>query len=385
MTSTISEAVVAALRGVLPGKAALHEPVFSGNESRYVQECIRSTFVSSVGPFVDRFEAMLAEFTGARRAVAVVNGTAALHACLHLAGVGREDEVIIPSLTFVATANAVAYCGAVPHFADSAEATLGMCPEKLAAHLAAVARVLPDGRAVNKATGRRIAACVPMHAFGHPADLDPLAEVCARYGIVLVEDAAESLGSYYRGRHTGRVGRMAALSFNGNKIVTTGGGGAILTDDAELGALAKHVTTTAKQPHAWAFVHDRVGFNYRMPNLNAALGCAQLESLPAFLERKRALAERYAKAFAGVPGVRFVAEPAHGRSNYWLCAILLDRDRAGELETVLRDANAAGFMARPVWTPMHRLPMFKDCPRMDLAVAEDIAARLVNIPSGPGL
>lgn len=383
MTSTTSEAVLGALRQVLPGKAALHEPVFAGNEWAYVKECLDTTMVSSVGKFVDRFEAMLAEYTGAKRAVAVVNGTAALHVCLRLSGVERDDEVIIPALTFVATANAVAYCGAVPHLAEHARSTLGICPKALSEHLASTAERRPGAPPRNRITGRRIAACVPMHTFGHPVEMDELAEVCADWGIPLVEDAAESLGSFYKGRHTGNIGRLSALSFNGNKVITTGGGGAILTNDEKLGALAKHITTTAKLPHAWAFHHDMVGYNYRMPNLNAALGCAQLEALPGFLERKRALAGRYAKAFAGKSGVRFFAEPPKARSNYWLNTLVLDRP--DDLQDVLEAANREGFMARPAWTLMHKLPMYRDCPRAVLSVAEELESSLLNIPSGPAL
>lgn len=385
MTSTISDAVVRALRKVVPGKAVLHEPVFAGNEWAYVKECLDSTFVSSVGKFVDRFEAMLAEYTGAKRAVAVVNGTAALHICLELARVGKDDEVLIPALTFVATANAVVYCGATPHLVEHSPSTLGMCPRALADHLAYVAESISGGPPRNKRTGRRIAACVPMHTFGHPAELDELAEVCARWGIPLIEDAAESLGSYYKGRHTGNVGLLSALSFNGNKIITTGGGGAILTNDERLGTLAKHITTTAKMPHPWAFNHDRVGYNYRMPNINAALGCAQVESLPGFLDRKRALAGRYAEAFANVPGVRFFMEPAHGRSNYWLNVLLLENRDGATLESVLEAANREGIMTRPAWTLMHRLPMYQNCPRAAIPEAEALSASIVNIPSGANL
>jgi perosamine synthetase len=384
MTGTISESILSALGRVLKEKTILHEPEFAGNEWAYLKECLDTTFVSSVGKFVDRFEAMLAEYTGVKRAVAVVNGTAALHVSLELAGVEPGDEVIIPALTFVATANAVAYCGAIPHLADVSYDTLGIDPVRLGEYLDAIAVPGPKG-AVNKATGRRLAACVPMHAFGHPVDMDALAEVCARHGIPIVEDAAESLGSFHKGRHTGNVGLLSVLSFNGNKILTTGGGGAILTNDEALGSLAKHITTTAKVPHPWAFVHDRVGYNYRLPNLNAALGCAQLERLPDFLARKRALAERYAAAFEGVPGVRFFREPAHGRSNYWLNVILLDRDMAGQRDKVLESTNAAGFMTRPVWTPIHKLSMYAQSPRMDLFVSEDLEGRIINIPSSAKL
>lgn len=381
------EAVVAALRASLPDAQAsysLHEPRFAGNEWAYVKECLDSGWVSSVGAFVDRFENDLAAYTGAERAVAVVNGTAALHLCLQLVGVQPGDEVLVPTLTFVATANAVAYCAAVPHFVDSEERTLGLDPEKLAGYLAAIAE-LRNGACFNRQTGRRIKAVVPMHTFGHPVDLDPLLEVCQRYRIELVEDAAESLGSFYKGRHTGNCGRVGALSFNGNKVITTGGGGAILTNDAELGRLAKHLTTTAKVPHRWEFNHDMLGYNYRLPNLNAALGCAQLEQLPAFLASKRALAERYRAAFAGLDGVRFFSEPAVARSNYWLNVLLLDGAHARERDAVLAATNDAGLMTRPAWTPLHRLPMYAACPRMELAVAEGLVERLVNIPSSAGL
>lgn len=381
--STTSEAILSALRSVLPGKAVLHEPVFRGNEWAYLKECLDSTFVSSVGKFVDRFEAQLAEYTASKRAVAVVNGTAALHICLRLAGVRRDDEVLIPALTFVATANAVAYCEAVPHLIDVSEATLGMDAGALEARLKAIAEPSGEGGFRNRETGRRLAACVVMHAFGHPADLDGLGEVCARYGIPLIEDAAESLGSTYRGRHAGTFTKLAALSFNGNKIITTGGGGAILAQDEATGAFAKHLTTTAKLPHAWSFFHDQVGYNYRMPNLNAALGCAQLEELPAFLENKRALAARYAKAFEKVPGARFFAEPAGCRSNYWLNVLLLDS--AADRDPVLTATNAAGIMTRPAWTLMHKLPMYAHAPKGESGVAERLEATLINIPSGAAL
>ena len=284
-----STAVVKALASVVRPPAALHEPEIAGNEWTYVKECLDTGWVSSVGSYVDRFEAMIAEQTGAKHAIATVNGTAALHACYTLAGVKAGDEVIVPTLTFVGTANAVAYLGAAPHFADSDERTLGLDPVSLEEHLSDIAEVR-DGACVNRISGRPIKAVVAVHLYGHPADLDALAAVCRRFDLTLIEDAAESIGSYYKGRHTGNHGRLAALSFNGNKIVTTGGGGAILTNDDALAAIAKHLTTTAKRPHAWAYDHDRVGFNYRMPNINAAMGCAQLERLEDMLERKRTLA-----------------------------------------------------------------------------------------------
>ena len=380
-------AIVAALRQVLPGDRdflPLHEPRFSGNEWSYLKQCLDTGWVSSVGAFVDRLEADLAEFAGVKRAIAVVNGTAALHICLLLAGVEAGDEVLMPALTFIATANAVSYCGAIPHFVDSEERTLGLDPARLGEHLAEIAELRADG-CYNRGTGRRIRAVVPMHTFGHPVDLDPLAEICRRYRIELIEDAAESLGSFYKGRHTGNWGRVSALSFNGNKIITTGGGGAILTNDEELAARAKHLTTTAKVPHRWEFNHDLVGYNYRLPNLNAALGCAQLEQLPGFLAQKRLLAGRYREAFRGVTGVRFVCEPEFACSNYWLNALLLDEERAGERDRLLALTNDSGIMTRPAWTLMHKLPMFADCPRMELPVALSLERRLVNIPSSADL
>lgn len=387
MTDFNHAAVIAALRSVLPeasGPFHLHEPVFAGNEWGYVKECLDTGWVSSVGKFVDRFEQQLAEFTGVKRAVAVVNGTAALHACLLLAGVESGDEVLVPALTFIATANAVSYCGAAPHFVDSTESTLGLDPQKLERYLAEIAEVRAEG-CFNRKTGARIRAVVPMHTFGHPVDLDALVEVCDRFRLVLVEDAAESLGSFYKGRHTGNWGRVSALSFNGNKVVTTGGGGAILTNDEELGKLAKHLTTTARIAHKWSFIHDRVGYNYRLPNINAALGCAQLEQLPGFIEKKRALVQRYAAAFAGVPGVRFFTEPEFAKSIYWLNVLLLDKAHAGERDAILELTNAAGIATRPVWTLMHRLPVYAACPKMDLSCAEDLERRLVNLPGSASL
>ncbi len=388
MSSLNQAAVLNAIRSVLPAgdqPVALHEPSFAGNEWVYVKECIDTGWVSTAGKFVGRFEEQLAEFTGAKRAIAVVNGTAALHVCLLLVGVLQGDEVLMPTLTFIATANAINYCGAIPHFVDSASSTLGLDPHKLERHLAEIAEVRADG-CFNKKTGRRIKAVVPMHVFGHPVDLDALVEVCARYRLELVEDAAESLGSYYKGRHTGNLGRVAALSFNGNKVVTTGGGGAILTNDDELGRRAKHLTTTARLPHKWSFIHDQVGFNYRLPNINSALGCAQLEQLPGFIHNKRELAVKYQKAFAGIEGIQFFTEPEFGKSNYWLNVLLLDRQFADQRDVLLEASNGQGIMTRPVWTLMHELDMFKACPRMsNLEVAEDIELRLINIPSSASL
>ena len=379
--------IVETIRGVV-GKAsdavALHEPEFRGNEWDYVKECLDTGWVSSVGSYVDRFERDLAQVTGVKRAVATVNGTAALHISFLLAGVEPGDEVLTPVMTFIATTNAVSYCGAIPHFVDSEWRTLGMDPVKLGDYLTDIAEVRQDG-CYNRRTGRRIRAVAPMHTFGNPVDLDSVVAVCERFKLVLVEDAAESLGAYYKGRHTGQWGRVSALSFNGNKVVTTGGGGAILTNDEQLGALAKHLTTTAKLPHRWEFNHDRVGYNYRLPNINAAIGCAQLEQLPRFVEQKRTLARRYHEAFRDVPGVKIFQEQDFARSNYWLNALILDPEYRGERDALLGELQAAKLQSRPAWTLMYRLPMYTDCPRMDCKVAEDIADRLINIPSSAKL
>ncbi len=382
---TFSEQVVAAIRSVIgSGSAVLHEPSFNGNEWLYLKECLDSTFVSSVGKFVDRFEADIAAFTGAKHAVAVVNGTAALHIALKLAGVQAGDEVLIPAFTFVATANAVTYCGATPHFVDSEEQTLGVDAPKLRDYLASHTEQRA-GNCINRATGKIIRALVPMHTFGHPVDLDGLMAVAHDFTLALVEDAAESLGSYYHGRHTGTFGVLGTLSFNGNKTITTGGGGAILTDDEALARHAKHLTTTAKLPHAWEYRHDEIAYNYRMPNLNAALGCAQLEQLPAMLRAKRELFQRYQTALSPIPGVRLMAEPEGCQSNYWLQTLLLDPDHAAERDALLQATNAAGIMTRPAWILMHELAAFRESPRMDLATAQSLVQRLMNIPSSSGL
>ena len=377
-----TENLIRTLRKVLPSgeNYPLHEPHFCGNENKYVQECIDTGWVSSVGKFVDRFEENLAAYTGVKRAVAVVNGTAALHVCLILSDVQPDDEVLVPALTFIATANAVTYCHAVPHFVDSSEKTLGIDPDALEAYLAEIGEVRAGGY-YNRKTGRRIRAVVPMHTFGHPVDMDKMIDVCEKYYLVLIEDAAESIGSFYKGRHTGNFGRIAAMSFNGNKTITTGGGGAVLTNDEELGKIAKHITTQAKIPHRWAYTHDRIGYNYRMPNINAALGCAQLEELPGFISKKRNLAEKYRKALDSIPGVKFFIEPEFAKSNYWLNVILLDEDVSNERDHVLETLNNAGIGSRPIWELMYTMPMFANCPRMDCVVAEDIGHRLINLPS----
>lgn len=378
-------AVVAALASALGHrKADLHEPVFAGREWDYLKDCLESTFVSSVGAYVDRFERELAAFTGSAHAVAVVNGTAALHVALLLAGVRPGDEVLVPALTFAATANAVSYCGATPHFIDSCDRTLGVDADALESWLAHSTEQA-GGKCVNRSTGKPISAIVPMHTFGHPCDMEELLRVARKYGVVVVEDAAESLGSYYYGRHTGTFGLLGILSFNGNKTLTTGGGGAILTNDSELARRAKFITSTAKRPHKWEYVHEEVGFNYRMPNLNAALGCAQLEQLPSFLNSKRALYRTYRDVFVDVPGLELVEEPNGCQSNYWLQALKLDEADLDVRDKILTATNAVGYMTRPVWKLMHSLPHFAHLPRAPLEVAERLEKTLINIPSGAGL
>ncbi len=401
------------------GFLALHEPIFVGNEKKYINECIDSTFVSSVGKFIDRFEEDMAKFTGAKKAVVCVNGTNALHMALLLAGVERDDEVITQPLTFIATANAISYCGAHPVFIDVDRDTLGLSPSALQNWLEEniEMRAVPElveGQPYNKKTGRRIAACVPMHTFGHPCRIDEIAAICEKYNIELVEDAAESLGSYYspreiltvnedgiikesisrgKGQHTGTFGKIGVLSFNGNKIITTGGGGMLLFNDEELAQKAKHLTTQAKVPHPWEFAHDEIGYNYRMPNINAAMGIAQLEQIDKFLNASRKLAKSYESFFSNLypepvegltspdsyRGLTFFSEPENSKSNYWLNAILLENRK--ERDEFLEYTNKQSIMTRPVWELMNHLPMFKDAQCGDLNNAEWIADRLVNISS----
>lgn len=356
----------------------LHAPLFIGNEKKYLAECIDTTFVSSVGKFVDRFEEQVASYTGSKRAVVCVSGTNALHMGMLLVGVERDDEVLTQALTFIATCNAISYIGAHPVFLDVDRDTLGLSPLAVKRWLSGHAEVR-NGQCYNKKTGRRIKACVPMHTFGHPMKIDELSAVCNEYHIELVEDAAESIGSFYKGRHTGTFGRVGAISFNGNKTITTGGGGMLLFQDEELGRLAKHLTTQAKVPHRWAFVHDHIGYNYRMPNINAALGCAQMENLDRYVSNKRETAERYREFFSRIPDVEFVVEPANSRSNYWLNAVLL-KDRRAQ-QSFLEYTNDHGVMTRPVWELMNRLEMFRGCETDGLENTVWLEERIVNIPS----
>ncbi len=360
----------------------LHEPKFAGNEKKYLNDCIDSTFVSSVGKYVERFEQEFALYTGSRYAVATVNGTSALHIALLLAGVERGDEVITQPLTFIATCNAISYCGAKPVFVDVDIDTMGLSPKSLKEFLEDNCE-MSDGKCINKSTKKVIKACVPMHTFGHPCKIDEIKTLCDERNIALVEDAAESLGSFYKGKHTGTFGKLGAFSFNGNKIITSGGGGVIVTDDEILAKRAKHLTTTAKIPHPYEYVHDEIGYNYRMPNINAALLVAQLEQLEKFLKNKRETAKEYERFFSSIEEIKFVKEPKNTESNYWLNAVILKDKEARE--RFLKETNENGVMTRPVWKLMNELEMFKDMQCSNIENAKYLEQRVVNIPSGARL
>jgi len=410
--------VIDFIRSLYPNReiVPLHEPYFGGNEKKYVLDCIESTFVSSVGKYVDRFEEMIRDFTGAKYAIATVNGTAALHIALKLAGVQEGDLVITQPLTFIATCNAITYCGAEPIFVDINPDTFGMSPDSLELWLSANTIIQDDScylKEVNGSTNlynltqihkfaqintnlkdlkkdnsckfveirglKKISACVPMHTFGHPCKMDRILEICNRYHISVVEDAAESIGSYYKGKHTGTFGKLGILSFNGNKTITTGGGGMILTNDDELGPLAKHITTTAKKPHPWKFEHDMTGYNYRLPNINAALGCAQMEMLPEILKNKRETAQIYQDYFKTIADIEFITEPQECISNYWLNAILLKNEE--ERNIFLEQTNSQKVICRPAWILMNKLQMFSQSLKANIPMSVNIESRLVNLPS----
>jgi len=356
----------------------LHEPVFFGNEKKYLAECIDSTFVSSVGKFVDQFEQMMVEYTGGKYAIATVNGTAALHIALKLVDTDENCEVITQPLTFIATCNAISYCNAKPIFVDVDRDTMGLSPKSLKTFLSRET-IQKDGACYNKVSGKKITAVVPMHTFGQPCKIDEIEIICNENNIALVEDAAESLGTYYKGQHTGTFGKIAAFSFNGNKTITTGGGGMIITDDESLAKHAKHLTTTAKVPHPYEFIHDEIGYNYRLPNLNAALGCAQMETLDAILKNKRDLATKYIDFFTE-KNINFVAELEGAKANYWLNAVILKNSE--ERDNFLKETNDKGVMTRSIWTLMNKLEMYKDCQCTDLSNALWLEERVVNIPSG---
>jgi perosamine synthetase len=370
--------------GSTQNQVALHEPQFLGNEWSYVKACLDSGWVSSVGQYVSLFEQKIAEYTQIPYVVATVNGTSALHLSLVLMDVRQNDEVLIPALTFVATANAVKYCHAIPHFIEASEKDFGVDVEKLEAYLTENT-IIDNGVCFNRNTGRRIQAIVPVHIFGHPGNLSALKIVASKFHIKVIEDASESLGSFYQGKHTGTMGDIAVLSFNGNKIITTGGGGAILTCDPLLAQKAKHLSTTAKRAHAFEFYHDELGYNYRLPNLNAALGCAQMDKLPEKVAQKRKLASRYLAAFSKVPGVRILKEPLDAQSNYWLNALILDEEDKSFVENFIGLAAKLNIQLRALWTPLHLLPMYQDCPSMALSITESHFARVISLPSSPHL
>ena len=358
----------------------LHAPIFQGNEKAYVSDTLDSTFVSSVGKYVDQFESQIEKYTGATKAIATVNGSAALYTALYLANIKANDLVITQALTFVATCNSLYQIGAQAIFIDIALDNLSLCPQATELYLQRNATLNEQGVCIHKETKQRIKALLPMHTFGHPAQLDELNNICKKWNLILIEDAAESLGSFYKGKHTGTMGKFSALSFNGNKVITTGGGGMILCNDVISGKRAKHITTTAKVAHPYEYFHDELGFNYRLPNLNAALGCAQMESLPILLENKRVLAKRYMDYFTN-SALNFVNEPSYAKSNFWLNAIICPTEKARNI--LLKETNEQGIMTRPVWQLMHRLPMFKNALKGPLNNSEYIEKHLINLPSSP--
>lgn len=381
----MSSDMLGRIAGVLSpedGPHPLHAPEIDGNAWDYVKDCLDTGWVSSAGRWVDRFENMITQATGAQYAIATVNGTAALHAVLYAAGVRPGDEVLVPSFTFVATANAIQYCGATPHFVESEAQSLGLDPAALSLYLDQTL-TSRDGQFINRHTDAPVRAIVPVHCYGHPVNMEELQKIAAHYNLIVIEDAAESLGSFIGDRHTGRFGRAGILSFNGNKTITTGGGGAIITDDELFARRLRHLTTTARAGDGTELIHDAVGFNYRMPNLNAALGCAQLETLDAKLKFKRALAARYADVLADLQDVSMMTPPKWGRSNHWLNAVLFDTEEARN--AAFTELNNHGYQCRALWTPLHHMPMYGDNPRMDLAITEDLAARGLLLPSGSGL
>ncbi len=360
----------------------LHEPIFNGNEIKYLTDAIESTYVSSTGPYIEKFEDKLKEYTGSKFVISVNSGTSGLHISLLLSGILENNEVIVPALTFAATANAVMYCGAVPNFVDCETESFGIDPDKLREYLTEIVE-FKTGLPVNKFTKRRIGAIIVMHTFGHPSKIEEIIEVAHQFNLIVIEDAAESMGSFYSGKHTGTFGSMGVLSFNGNKTITTGGGGAILTDQANLAHRARHLSTTAKLPSKWEFIHDTVGFNYRMPNLNAALGLAQLEQLEYKIDRKRKLLEQYKVEFAKFPELHMMEEPSFARSNYWLQTIILPSSTSNLRDEILDLTNDSGIMTRPIWEPLSNLKHLSKFPKMDLSRVDEYKNRLINLPSNP--
>ena len=385
MSHELSKSIISAIKGVIgDSQVNLHEPEFKGNEKKYLNDCIDSTYVSSVGEYVNLFENKLADFTNSNFVIATTNGTAALHLALVVAGITRGDEVLVPSLTFVATANAVSYCGASPHFVDVDHDSLGIDPIKLYEYLKNTT-ILKGGKCTNKFTGRPISALIPMHTFGYPAKMAAILEIGKVFKIQIVEDAAESLGSYYKSKHTGTLGKLGAISFNGNKIITTGGGGAILTNDKKMAELARHLATTARVKHKWEFEHDSIGFNYRLPNLNAALGCGQLEALQEKLADKAKLHSKYKFAFERIDGVKLFEGIPDTKNNHWLNVLILSNTTENILEETLSDLNEAGISSRPAWNPLHKNSAYKNAQHSDLSTTEELSKRIINIPSSPQL
>jgi perosamine synthetase len=383
--SRLKHRIAEAIRSVIgQGNAQLHTPKFGGNEWIYLKECLDSTYVSSVGSYVTKFEECLADYTGAQFAVATVSGTAALHVALLSAGVKSGDEVLIPSLTFVATANAVSYINAVPHFMEVEQDSFGVDCKLLEQYLEKNT-FIQNGECINKHTNKVIRALIAMHVFGRMGDVDRIVEIAEKFKLILIEDAAESLGSTYKNQHAGTFGKLGILSFNGNKIITTGGGGAVLTDDEELAQKVRHMSTTAKLPHRWAYIHDQVGYNYRMPNINAALGCAQLEQIDFFISEKKRLFVAYKNALKNIPELCLLEDSQDCISNHWLQALMLKEEVAHLRDDLLDLLNSQGIGSRPIWTLMHKLEPFKNCPKMDLKISESIEGRCINIPSGVGI
>ncbi len=379
--SKLSNQIIEAIKAVAGSDyLPLHEPKFDELEKENLKNCIDTSYVSTVGQFVNDFEQNIVEFTGAKYAIAVVNGTSALHLALKLVGVDFNHEVICPTLTFIGTVNAISYLGAKPHFVDCDEKTLGIDPLALINWLDEIA-IKKGNKTINKKTGRIISAIVPMHTYGHPAKIDKILEIAKEYNLKIVEDAAESLGSFYKKKHTGTFGEIGILSFNGNKIITTGGGGALITNDESLAKSAKHISSTAKVPHEWRYIHNEIGFNYRLPNINAAMGCAQFYKIEKFLDSKRKLFLKYKEVFDSIDGIKLMNEPENSRSNYWLQTIILENGLENELEVILENTNKRNIMTRPTWNLIHQLDMYLDCPKSPLSVSESLSKRIINIPS----
>ena len=379
--SKFSIEICEAIRSVLgDSEYCLHKPQLDHSELDNLKICIETSFVSSVGEYVDKFENMLSNFTKSENVIALVNGTSALHLALKVADIKDNEEVICPSLTFVATPNAISYVNAKPHFVDVNESTLGLDPLALKKWLDEIV-IKENGNSINKITGRKISSIIPMHTFGHPVEIESILEIAKEYSLKVIEDAAESLGSFYKKKHSGTFGDIGTLSFNGNKILTTGGGGALLTNNKLLAKKAKHLSTTAKVKHNWKYIHDQIGFNYRLPNLNAALGCSQMKKLPHFIESKRRLFHKYFEVFKSIDGIKLFSEPINSKSNYWLQTLILEKGYEKELSNILNFTNKSGISTRPAWELMHTLKMYKDCPRAPLPIAESLAKRIINIPS----